>query len=294
MKNNSNKSVIGVQTVLYRHICMIVMAVILFIVLPSNSLQAQGSLLLTPKRIIFEGNKTSESINLANSGTDTARYVISLVDLRMNEDGSFEEISQADAWQISAEPYLRYFPRTVTLAPNEAQVIRVQYNRQAQMAPGEYRSHIYVRALSTPTPLGEKGPEQTASIAVKLQPVFGISIPVIIRVGETNATAFFSGISLETPDSASYALSMVLNRTGNMSIYGNIIVRYITPNGISTVVATVKGLAVYTPNKLRRIQLPLDKNMQIDCRHPGKLVVQFFSHANDKDKKIAETEMVVQ
>lgn len=294
MKNNFNKLVIDVQAVLYRHIYMIVIAITLFIVLPSNSLQAQGSLLLTPKRIIFEGNKTSESINLANSGTDTARYVISLVDLRMNEDGSFEEISQADAWQISAEPYLRYFPRTVTLAPNEAQVIRVQYNRQAQMAPGEYRSHIYVRALSTPTPLGEKDPEQTASISVKLQPVFGISIPVIIRVGETNATAFFSGISLETPDSASYALSMVLNRTGNMSIYGNIIVRYITPNGISTVVATVKGLAVYTPNKLRRIQLPLDKNMQIDCRHPGKLVVQFFSHVNDKDKKIAETEMVVQ
>ena len=100
----------------------------------NNGLLAQGGLLLTPKRVVFEGAKTSESINLANLGKDTARYVISLVEYRMKEDGGFEEITQQEAGQYSAEPFIRYFPRTVTLAPNEAQIIRLQrlnlwYNR---------------------------------------------------------------------------------------------------------------------------------------------------------------------
>lgn len=271
----------------------IMLIAVLNALLLTEGLYAQGSMLLTPKRIIFEGNKISESINLANSGTDSARYVISLSHLRMNEDGTFTEITQGEAGQFSAEPFLRYFPRAVTLAPNEAQVIRIQFNKQADMAPGEYRSHLYVRSLSMPSPLGTAESEQSSSIQVSLKPVFGISIPVIIRVGATNVSAFFSGISLETPDSVSYALSMVLNRTGNMSLYGNIIVKYIEPNGKTSVVGMVKGVAVYTPNSIRKILLPLDKNMQIDCRHPGKLVVQFFSRVNETEKKIAETEMVV-
>ncbi|MEO8174665.1 MAG: hypothetical protein ABI581_16335, partial [Sediminibacterium sp.] len=159
--------------------------------------KAQGNLILTPKRIVFDRNKTSESINLANSGTDTARYVISLIHLRMKEDGTFEEISQADAGQLSAEPYLRYFPHTVTLAPNEAQVVRMQLNKSGNMIPGEYRSHLYIRALNKPTPLGSGETVQSETIGVKLVPVFGISIPVIVRVGDSKAGISITGPSLK-------------------------------------------------------------------------------------------------
>gem|GEM_PF-5683234 len=38
---------------------------------------AQGDLLIAPKRIVFDGSKRVEEINLANIGKDTATYTIS-------------------------------------------------------------------------------------------------------------------------------------------------------------------------------------------------------------------------
>ncbi len=262
--------------------------------IPGGNIQAQGGLLLTPKRVLFDGNKTSENINLANSGNDTARYVISLTHFRMNADGSFEEISASDAAQFSAEPYLRYFPKTVVLAPNEAQVIRVQFNKPAQMASGEYRSHFYVRAVPKPSPLGGTDKEVSASIDVKLVPVFGVSIPVIIRIGESNTTATITGLSLKTSATEpQQILSLALNRSGNMSLYGDIAVKHIAPNGQSRLVGSIKGIAVYTPNPTRLITLALDKTVPVDY-HSGKLVVEFIARSNEKDKKMGEAELVLQ
>ncbi len=291
MKHNSN-SISGTQISFGKYIGTVIIIAMIFTLFTVNTLFAQGSLLLTPKRVVFEGNKSSESINLANLGKDTARYVISIVEYRMKENGEFEEITLKDAGQFSAEPYIRYFPRTVTLAPNEAQVIRLQLNKKlTQMAAGEYRSHLYVRALPKPTPMGEKE-AVVSSIGVKLVPVFGLSIPVIIRVGESKATASISGLNVTNSETNPYNLSLALNRSGNMSIYGDISVKHISPNGKSTEVAVVKGLAVYSPNPIRYIQLPLNKNLLVNY-HTGKLVAQFANNVDSKDKKITTAELAL-
>lgn len=255
---------------------------------------AQGSLLLTPKRVVFNGGKTSENINLANSGKDTAYYVISLIHLRMTENGGFEEISAFEMNGFSAEPHIRFFPRQVTLAPNEAQVIRLQYSRNTQMNPGEYRSHLYVRALSKPTPLGTTKTEESSSIEVKLTPVFGISIPVIIPVGEDRTTTRISGLSLvKATGESGPQLNLTLNRSGNMSIYGDIIVKHVALNGQATQVAAVKGLAVYTPNVLRNVQFALENNSKVNYQS-GKLVVQFITTTGAKEQKMVSAELALQ
>src|SRR5665647_1415314 len=92
---------------------------------PFNT-RAQGNLLITPKRAVFEGNKRSMDLNLANVGDDTATYAISLVQIRMTAEGGFETITEPDEGQLFASPYLRLFPRSVTLGPNEAQTVKVQ------------------------------------------------------------------------------------------------------------------------------------------------------------------------
>jgi P pilus assembly chaperone PapD len=128
MKNNRS-TIADSHSQFLKYTGILFLLTILTSFLPNAGLYAQGSLLLTPKRVVFEGTKSSESINLANLGKDTAQYVISLVEYKMKEDGGFEEITQKEAGQFSAVPYIRYFPRTVTLAPNEAQVIRIQLNK---------------------------------------------------------------------------------------------------------------------------------------------------------------------
>ncbi|MDQ6609880.1 MAG: hypothetical protein M3Y85_08675, partial [Bacteroidota bacterium] len=60
---------------------------------------AQGNLLVTPKRVVFEGSKRSEELNLANTGKDSATYDISFIQIRMKEDGSMENITTPDSTQ---------------------------------------------------------------------------------------------------------------------------------------------------------------------------------------------------
>lgn len=256
-------------------------------------ISAQGNLLITPRRVVFEGNKKSEELNLANTGSDTAKFVVSLIEYRMKEDGSMEEISIPDSGQNFADKYLRFFPRSVVLAPNEAQVVRVQLTRTNELQPGEYRSHIYFRAVPNEKPLGENSKTaDTTSLVVKLTPIFGITIPAIIRVGENNTKVTLSDMTFSNPADTLPLLNVAFSRTGNMSVYGDLTITYISPEGNSTSVGTVKGIAVYTPNRKRTFQINLDKKAHVNY-HSGKLMVKFTSQSDSKPVTYAEAELTL-
>jgi len=91
-----------------RHIAKAIVAIIFFLHCSAQA-DCQGNLLLMPRRVVFEGAKKYEELNLANIGKDTARYVISLMHVRMKEDGSFEEIKEAGPGENFADKYIRFF-----------------------------------------------------------------------------------------------------------------------------------------------------------------------------------------
>lgn len=249
---------------------------------------AQGDLMITPKRVVFDGSKRVMELNLANIGKDTAKYNVSIIQYRMTEDGAFEEITTPDPGQNFADKFIRFFPRTVTLAPNEAQVVKMQLTNTSDLAPGEYRSHVYFRAVPKDVALGEESLNQdTTSVSVRLVPIFGITIPVIIRVGESNTKVSISDLKLENVNDTTYLLHMVIHRSGNMSSYGDIKVIHAAPNGKETIVGTVNGIAVYTPNPLRRFSMVLDSKANVDL-HSESLKVTYSSQSDAKPEKFAE------
>jgi hypothetical protein len=255
---------------------------------------AQGDLLLYPKRIVFEGSQKSQTLNLANSGRDTVRYIISVVQNRMKEDGAFETITQPDSGQNFADKYFRFFPRSVVLGPNEAQTVKIQLVNTGQLASGEYRSHIYFRSEADKKPLGEeKKDTSTAAISVNLVAVFGISIPVIIRVGTPNTILHLSDPMIKWDKDTKPGLQVVFNREGNMSAYGDVMVEHISEDGTSTQVAMVKGMAVYTPNAKRRVNIALANDKTVNY-HKGKLHITYTALANGKTGNLlAETELAL-
>jgi len=262
--------------------------VILISIISSAQVVAQGNLLITPRRVVFEGQKRTQDFNLANTGLDTAKYNISVTNYRMREDGSFEEITTPDAGQNFADKNLRFFPRTVTLAPNEAQVVKMQVTKADQLTPGEYRSHIYFRAVPKQTALGtEEVKKDSTAIGVRLIPIFGITIPVIIRVGESTTKVNLTDVKLEIINDTIPRLQFTFNRTGNMSVYGDILVEHISPKTIITQVGTVRGIAVYTPNSVRRFQMELDTKAKVDFRS-GNLKITYTSQSDTKTEKYAE------
>lgn len=257
-------------------------------------IQAQGNLLVTPRRVVFDGKKKVQELNLANTGKDTARYVISIIDIRMKEDGSFEQITEPDSGQNFAGKQLRIFPRSVVLAPNEAQVIKVQVAKSDQLEPGEYRSHIYFRAVPLKKTFAENEvPDSSGEIAVRLTPVFGISIPVIIRSGISNTKVGISDILLVMSDYNAPKLNLKFNRTGNMSVYGDLTVNYISPQDKAIQVASVKGIAVYSPNTVRQFQVDLDKAPSVDY-HSGKLRIVFKNQKDAGLEVLANVEIELQ
>jgi hypothetical protein len=267
--------------------------IILSLLVPTIS-SAQGNLLILPKRIIFDGSKRTQNLNLVNTGNDTATYTISLIQIRMKEEGTFENITEPDPGQYFASKYLRIFPRSVTLAPKESQTVKVQVIQSSGLTPGEYRSHIYFRAAPPVTPAGQKGPAaDSANLSVKMVPVFGISIPVIIQAGTNSSTAGMSAVRLVLSNKEKPELNMYLERTGNMSVYGDLQIDYISPMGVKTRVGAVNGVAVYTPLPRRKIKINLQAIPAVDY-HKGKLYIAYSLPTTAKAVMLTEQELTLQ
>lgn len=257
----------------------------------TGKLSAQGDLMITPRRVVFEGGKRTIDLNLANTGKDTATYAISLVQIRMKEDGGFETITEPDPGQRFADTYIRFFPRSVTLGPNEAQAVKIQLIKSNELQPGEYRSHFYFRSVPKATPLGEKEiVKDSSAISVVLKPIFGITIPAIIRVGESTAKVTITDLRLEGVNDTLTRLKMVFNRSGNMSVFGDLVVNHISPQGKTTRVGIANGVAVYTPNTKRQFQLDMKRMPGLDLR-AGVMSVTYSAPSDVKPIKFAEAEL---
>lgn len=282
------------------HLCKLSSSLVILIVLSGfffsfgTNADAQGNLLITPRRVVFEGNKRSFDINLANTGHDTATYAISLIQIRMKEDGGFETILAPDPDQKFADHFIRFFPRSVTLGPNEAQVVKVQLIRSNELVGGEYRSHFYFRSIPKIKPLGEEeAVKDTTAISVKLTPIFGITIPVIVRVGESTTKVTLSDLSLTMVNDTLPRLRLVFNRIGNMSVYGDLGVDYISTDGKTTRIGSANGVAVYTPNQIRRFQFNLTKVAGVNF-NKGKLRITYSAPSDVKPARYAEGELTLQ
>lgn len=256
-----------------------------------SGVKAQGDLFINPKRIVFDGHKRAEEISLANIGNDTARYLISFVQIRLKENGEFEQIEKPDSGQYFAAQNLRIFPRTVTLGPKETQIIKVQLYQQEKLAAGEYRSHLFFRGVPLLKPLATADEKkEQGNVTVKIIPVFGISIPVIIKVGQSDTKVMFS--NLQFLPGTKPKVTLTLRRKGNMSTYGDIDVTYVSLSGKLTKVGTMRGLAVYTPNLLRNIVIELKSSSEVNFKD-GKLQFSYTDTKNGRTEQLAVAELAL-
>jgi len=271
---------------------MIILVMIIFgFLLSIPEARAQGNLIIMPRRVVFEGSKRTQVLNVANTGTDTAKYLISVVQYRMLENGNFEAVTLPDSGQNFADKNFRFFPRSVILAPNESQTIKVQVIGSAQLMAGEYRSHLYFRAVPNEKPLEKKDTAAFAKLmTIHLVPTFGIAIPVIIRIGSSLAEVKLSKPVLGVDSDGDPRLELNFSRSGPISVYGDLKVNHISLQGKITQVGLAKGFAIYTPNAIRHFLLNLDVKSGIDY-HKGKLRIVFSTPPEAKSIIIATSEL---
>jgi P pilus assembly chaperone PapD len=220
---------------------------------------AMADLMLHPTRLVFEKNQRAAQVDLINNGTESATYRIGLVNRRMTENGDFVAITEPGAGEQFADGMLVFSPRQITLAPGTTQTVRVMVRRPASLAPGEYRSHLHFEKLPEPGAAGsvEAQNQGQQQIGIMLNVLVGASIPVIVREGETNAAVALSHLALQAGADGRPTLAMQMERSGTRSVYGDLAVTFTPSGGAEVEVARVGGLAVYTPNAMRRANLVL-------------------------------------
>lgn len=232
--------------------------------------QAAGDLLVAPTRIILDGRRGTEVI-LNNIGAEEATYRISLELRRMADNGRLENILPEDASdkEKSALEIIRFAPRRVTLPPNQPQSIRVGLQATENLPDGEYRAHMLFRAIpKTPEATAEAEPGN--GLKINLIPVYGVTIPVIIRKGELKATAAIANASIAR-DNEGQTLQFDLSRQGDKSVFGEV---HVTRPGVAEPLLVAKGIAVYPELGSRQVSLPLDGTAA--GKMPGEVVISYY------------------
>jgi len=222
--------------------------------LAATPAHAVGDLLVAPTRVVMNGNAGAEVV-LSNIGAQPATYRVTLELRRMNAQGELEDVTEAEAnaAEKAALEMIRYAPRRITLPPDQPQSIRITARPGADLPDGEYRVHMSFRAIPEANPISAAPAEPVSGVVVQLIPIYGVTIPIIVRKGQLQAeAAIFNPRVVKTGEGS--ALTLEMSRSGAKSIYGELDV--FAP-GSKSAVYTARGVAVYPEVPARTLELPL-------------------------------------
>jgi P pilus assembly chaperone PapD len=248
---------------------------------------AGGDLLVAPTRIVLDGKRGTEVI-LINIGSEPATYRISLELRRMTPEGRLDVVTSEQANEIekAAKAMIRYAPRRVTLPPNQPQAIRLGIRPPQDLPDGEYRAHLLFRAIPKVRAVTEQS-SPSGGFSIALTPIYGVTIPVIIRHGNLQATAGIANARIEQTKYGR-AFAFDLSRTGNRSTYGEI---RVLKQGQSKPILVARGIAIYPEITSRTVSLPVPDEVAAQLK--GPITVEYYEPENSGGGLIARSQMVL-
>jgi fimbrial chaperone protein len=257
---------------------------------------AHADLMLYPTRIVMTGNQRSGWVEIINRGDKPETYRINIVNNRMSDTGEIVQAKTAEPGEQFADTMLVHSPRQVTLQPGQSQTVRVSVRRPSGLSDGEYRSHLQFDRVTDATAasdLESLAKPEAGQVAIVLQALIGVSIPVIVRQGQTGAAVTLGELAvIPAAGEAPPALDFVFYRQGNQSAYGDVTVTYTPAGGKGVKVGEVTGIAVYVPNAMRKAQIPLTLPQGM-ALHGGTLTLRYNERVDASGKLMAEAQIAV-
>lgn len=246
---------------------------------------AAANINITPRRVIFDSTKRTEAVYVFNQGTTPVTVDVALVDNAMLPSGEIVPMSRLaergaeglGAKVRSAKPFVLAAPSRLILPPGQGKTVRVRATLADTATTAEYRTHLTVTTVP-PADTGLTAEQAAAAekgeLVLRIQSVFGISIPLIVRGGTPDATG---GIGAITPSATrdGPALAVTLQRKGTTSLYGNLELRT-----AKEVVGVARGIAVYPEADERQAMVPLLRPLK-----RGEVITATYS-ADDGKKPV--------
>jgi hypothetical protein len=144
------------------------------------------------------------------------------------------------------------------------------------------------RAIPAPTPIvAAAAQEPVKGIHFQLTPIYGVTIPIIVRLGNLEATAGIANVHLEKKDGEP-VVALDLSRSGTRSTYGEV---RVLKAGVKDPIAIQKNVAIYTEITHRRVAVALSDAYKGEVA--GPVTVQYVETFDDGSHVIAETQAVL-
>ena len=262
----------------------LIASVLVSAAVPANA--GVGDLLVAPTRIVLDGRRGTEVI-LNNIGDDVATYRISVELRRMTPDGRLVDVTAPNSAELAAQAMILYAPRRVTLPPNQPQAIRLSARAPHGLADGEYRVHLLFRAIPAPRAIAPATDKKIEGVAFQLTPIYGVTIPVIVRLGNLAATAGITNVA-KSIDGGKPVIALDLSRLGDRSTFGEL---RVMKSGVAEPIAVAGGIALYTELDKRRVTIPIDARFAAQAT--GPVTVEYIEKTPTGNVTLASTSAVL-
>jgi fimbrial chaperone protein len=233
----------------------------------SVAASSYGNISLSKYRLYFDNNNRSDALQLRNTGSNAINYRVELGLVAMTEEGILRAV---DEDPMSAKDFLKYSPKSGTIAPGEAQALRFAVRKPASLAEGEYRAVLNITTTNQVSAVG----------TVSIQPKLSYSVPIIVRHGRLEASTQLLEPRLVMKGDTPH-IELWQSLEGNRSLFGDFTM--IDEDGNE--IGLLKSSAVYLPLNGRKILIPLKEMVK------GKVTVQYKENAKYGGNLEATTEI---
>jgi hypothetical protein len=256
---------------------MIVLGAVFAVLVGLASYPAFATVTVTPMLALIEGRNRYADVNLINVSQKPESYAMSWKFMKMVEgSGAYDNVA-ASLTDFDLSKHIVMTPRRVTIEGGGMQKIRLGLRLNGEPpAPGDYRAHLELMQDSKPEMKTDQAFEKGQSI-VGVHVNVGFSIPVIYRVGESDAVPSIGDITTRiNPDTKSIEAVVPMARTGGpFGVYGHLKVFY-----NDKMIGEIKNANIFSEINNRTFMVPLTENLA------GGTLKIVYKHFDPKDNTI--------
>jgi len=245
-----------------------------------------------PNRLVLSDRDRTATLTIVNSGSQTQRYTLRWTRMRMVKGAGLEMLDEDEpAPDLNpAHDFVLYAPRRAVVPPNGTQTVRFMARPPADLAEGEYRSHLVV--TQPPSQEGD-GAGDGQGAGTRIETVSRTTIPVILRHGDLTLDVGVKAAGIDrSGDRAQFEVT--LERTGTKSLYGDVEILWRDGDGRELVVNEINGVGIYPEINERTFRHVLFFPNRGDVPS-GTLHYRLYEHTEDgiSGELLAETKVRV-
>jgi len=257
----------------------------------NEMISSPEDLLVAPTRIVFQNGQNTASVSLINRSNKVLTYRLSFIRYRMNEEGNLDRITASVGNDRFADEFVRFTPRRVILQPKQAQAVRLLLRKPQDLPAGEYISHLQMTVTPNAIVADSTEGNDKSRISVKVIPLYGVSIPIIVRHGQLDAIYKISQPHLVYKKGAPYLLFDV-NKDGLRSLYGTLEVSMSDSGMPDDVIGRSTKFRLESHLSKLHIKIPLEMSTGASLKG-GKLTIRLFDAEVSGRKKILDEAVLV-